>query len=132
MFLILLPVQAFAKVPVPAPKTPTIAVDGKILYCDVEPFIEKGRVMVPLRPIFDALGGRLNWFPEEKRITGFKGAYSINLIIGNNTAYIAGSKQVTLDVPAKIVGGRTFVPLRFLSESLGSTVGWDEQNMLPP
>ena len=121
--LFLLPVQAFAQTTIP--KNPTIVVDGKILYCDVHPFIEKGRVMVPLRPIFDALDGKLNWIPNENRVTGFKGAYSVNLVIGNTTAFISGNKEVTLDVPAKIVGGRTFVPLRFVSESLGATVEWN-------
>lgn len=107
------------------PKTPTIVVDGKILYCDVAPFMKDNRVMIPLRPIFDALGGDLFWNATEKRVTGFKGAHSINLVIGQKTAVISGGKTVNLDVAASEVKGRTFVPLRFVSESLGSSVNWD-------
>ncbi|MBC7251946.1 MAG: MBL fold metallo-hydrolase, partial [Anaerolineae bacterium] len=32
---------------------------------------------------------------------------------------------MTLDVPAKVVGGRTVVPLRFVSEALGAAVNWN-------
>lgn len=36
--------------------------------------------------------------------------------------------QVTLDVPAKLYGGgMTYVPLRFVSQTLGAEVGWDQQ-----
>lgn len=57
--------------------TPTIVVDGKIVFTDVPPFIENGRVLVPLRSIFDALGGELDWIAEEKRVIGFKGPIAL-------------------------------------------------------
>lgn len=31
-------------------------------------------------------------------------------------------------MPAQIIDERTMVPLRFVSESLGATVGWDENS----
>ena len=108
-----------------AAMTPTIVIDGKVLYSDVPPVIEKGRVLVPLRPIFDALGGEIYWGAEEKRVVGSKGIYYIDLIIGSKTAIITGRKEITLDVPAKTIKGRTFVPLRVISETLGAEVKWD-------
>lgn len=48
----------------------------------------------------------------------------IYLPVGKAVAQVDGV-ETALDVPANIVGGRTLVPLRFISESLGATVGWD-------
>ena len=35
-------------------------------------------------------------------------------------------EQITLDVPAQIKNGRTLVPVRAISESLGVKVDWDD------
>jgi len=48
----------------------------------------------------------------------------IILIIGNNKAMINGF-EVPLDVPPSIIKGRTFVPIRFISEAFGAQVDWD-------
>ena len=39
-------------------------------------------------------------------------------------------KEVKLDVPAKIVKDRTFVPVRFISENFGTKVNWDNENQV--
>jgi hypothetical protein len=45
------------------------------------------------------------------------------MTIGSKTATVNG-KAVTLDVAPTIVAGRTFVPLRVISETLGAQVTW--------
>ena len=44
--------------------------------------------------------------------------------IGSNSAQL-GAQDETLPVAPVIVGGRTFVPLRFVSQALGAQVSWD-------
>lgn len=56
-------------------------------------------------------------------MAALKGDTVIILKIGGG-ANVNG-KNIDLDVPAKIVDGRTLVPLRFISESLGATVNYD-------
>lgn len=51
----------------------------------------------------------------------------ISLKIGESFYLLNGIKK-TLDVPAKIINGRTFVPLRFIAESLGVNISWDNIN----
>lgn len=48
----------------------------------------------------------------------------------NNTAAIVNGESITLDVAPYIdaTSGRTLVPLRFISESLGYTVTWDGED----
>ena len=48
----------------------------------------------------------------------------IEMFIGSRTYYVNG-KQKQMDVSAELYNGRTFVPVRFISEEFGSTVGWN-------
>lgn len=50
----------------------------------------------------------------------------IALIIGENTALVNG-QEMTLAYPPEIQKGRTFVPVRFVSEALGANVLWIAQ-----
>ncbi|MEW6573430.1 MAG: stalk domain-containing protein [Bacillota bacterium] len=101
-----------------------VLVDGERLSCDVPPVIEQGRTLVPLRAIFEALGATVDWDGTTRTVTGRKGTTTVKLVVGQKTAYVNG-EAVTLDVPARIISGRTMVPLRFVGESLGARVEWD-------
>jgi hypothetical protein len=105
---------------------PRVVVNGQGLTFDVPPVIEQGRTLVPLRAIFEAMGANVSWDGSTQTVTATKGSTEIKLIIGG-LAYKDG-QPVNLDVPAKIVNGRTLVPLRFVSEALGSFVGWNDTN----
>ena len=43
----------------------------------------------------------------------------------DNTLMMVNDTQVTLDVAATEIGGRTLVPVRAISESMGVDVNWD-------
>ena len=47
----------------------------------------------------------------------------VSVTIDDTTAYINGEAR-ELDVPAKIINGRTMVPARFVSEAMDCTVTW--------
>ena len=104
-----------------------VFVDEVPLDTDVMAFIEDDRTLVPMRAIFEAVGASVNWDSETQTVIA---AYKVDgadkfiiLQIGNNHAFVGGVEQ-ELDVPAKIVNDRTFVPLRFVMESLGYDVSW--------
>jgi hypothetical protein len=89
-----------------------------------KPINDKGRTLLPIRSIIEAIGGTITWIPDEKRVLIQLDNQQISLKIGENKAYVNGIEKV-LDVPAKIVSGRTMIPLRFVSENLGCKVDWD-------
>lgn len=103
--------------------TPQVILDGQTLSFDVPPVIENGSTLVPLRVIFEALGADVQWDGNTQTVTASKSGTEIRLIIGG-VAYKNG-QEVQLSVPAKIIEGRTMVPLRFVSEALGCQVAWD-------
>lgn len=100
-----------------------VLVNDSWIDFDVPPVIEDGRTLVPVRKIADALGCTTKWIPPGA-VSVDRGNTHIDLKINNKTAYVNG-RAYTLDVPPRIIGNRTLLPLRFLSESLGLQVGWD-------
>lgn len=103
---------------------PRVILDGRQLSFDVPPTIEQGRTLVPMRAIFEALGAEVSWDGATRTVTADREQVTVRLTVGVKTAYKNGA-PVALDVPAKVVGGRTLVPLRFVSESLDCRVEWD-------
>jgi len=103
---------------------PQVFVNGVKPEFDVKPFVDSGRTLVPFRALAETMGAEVNWDAETKTVTVLKGDKEINMVIGSNAATVNGS-PVTLDVPPKVVDGRTVIPLRFVGESLDSEVGYN-------
>ena len=100
-----------------------VYVDHQRLYLDVAPVIDQGRTLVPMRKIFERLGGEINWDEATKTVTAVKGELKIELTVGKTTAVVNG-KNIKLDVPVKVINGRTLVPMRFVGETLGAKVNY--------
>ena len=102
----------------------SVSIDGRFLSFDVPPLINEGRVLVPFRGIAEALGIQVHWNETTRTVEAAQADVRVLLPVGGETARISG-QIVPLDVPARIIGGRTLVPLRFFSEAFGATVAWD-------
>ncbi|MGV3615035.1 MAG: stalk domain-containing protein [Fimbriimonas sp.] len=108
----------------------SVNVDGdRVDFRGTEPAYINGRVLVPLRGVFEQMGASVNWRPATRTVTARKGDKDVRLRIGERTASIDG-QPVTMDVPAQIIDGSTMVPIRFLSESLGADVSWNSSERL--
>lgn len=102
-----------------------VLVDGrKVKFQGGDPVSENGRIQVPLRGIGEALGANVEYDGAEKKVTYTKENKSIVLTMGSKQALVDG-QSVAMDIAAKAVKGRTYVPLRFVSENLGEAVEWD-------
>lgn len=106
---------------------PRIAVNERPL--DVAPIVQQGRVLVPMRAIFEALGTQLHYDATTRSIAADGGGHFVHLQIGSTDA-IVDNRVVKLDVPARIVGSSTYVPMRFVAQSFGATVGYDNASGL--
>lgn len=103
-----------------------VRVNGKPLRFAEQPFLQEDRTMVPFRAIFEALGVSVNWDKTAETVTAKKEDVTLTLKIGEKQAY-KNQEEITMDVPAMLKNDRTFVPVRFLAESFGLTVEWEEQ-----
>ena len=102
-----------------------IVIDGEYKTFDVMPVIENSRTLVPMRGIFETLGAVVSWDEDTRTVMAAKGDTVVMLQIDNKTAWVNGEAK-ELDTAAKIMGDRTMVPVRFVAETLGCTVEWDE------
>lgn len=87
--------------------------------------------MIPARQLFEAMGGSVDWQPENHQVEISLADSTVALTIGSDKAIVNG-KEKELEVPALIIDhdgdcyGSTMIPLRFVSEELGYAVIWDD------
>jgi hypothetical protein len=84
-----------------------------------------GRVLVPLRGVFEALGATVDYDAATQKVFAVRGETQMQLTLGSVDADVNGQPR-KLDVPAQARLGRTLVPLRFVSEALGANVSWND------
>lgn len=106
-----------------------VFLEGKQLDFDVAPQIVSGRVLVPMRKIFESFGLTVTWNDSLRAARGRNEAIDVLFPIGSTTANINGLAY-ELDVPAQIIGGNTMIPLRFLSEHMDYNVVWNGDSQL--
>lgn len=105
----------------------SINVFGEIKNSDVEPMIINNRTIVPARFIAESLGATVIWdkaSPDDVIIE--LSDIRIKLHIGDIYAEV-NEKKIKLDCAPFIKNDRTCVPLRFIAESLGFEVNWNEE-----
>ncbi|PKM94524.1 MAG: hypothetical protein CVU84_10685 [Firmicutes bacterium HGW-Firmicutes-1] len=99
-----------------------LQLNGKEIYFDKDPYIEasSNRTLVPMRKIFETLGASVSW-ASDSTITAVKGDITIKLKVDSDIATVNGV-EYKLECPAVLRKGRTFVPLRFITEQFGGNV----------
>lgn len=117
----------FAVVPAAAAENDAI----KVYYLGDEisflqaPQIIGGSTMVPMRTIFETFGYTIHWDNETKTVTAENETTLITITIDSPHATV-NVTDYTLDAPATLVNGSTFVPLRFIGEASGYVVSWND------
>jgi len=104
-----------------------VTLNGTPLSLSPAPIERAGRVFVPLRGVFQNLGASVVYANGVINAQG--NGRAISLHVGSTQATVNG-QPATLDVAPFIVGASTYVPLRFVSESLGASVNYDATNRI--
>ncbi|WP_458413242.1 stalk domain-containing protein [Schinkia sp. CFF1] len=103
-----------------------VLIDNKPIMFEQAPIVVGDVTMVPMRDIFEELGAEVKWDATTQSITAKKNDITIQLKIGS-TYGLKNYEQVQLSSPPMIKNGHTLVPLRFISESFGNEVSFDQQ-----
>lgn len=89
------------------------------------PFIdENNRTQVPFRAALEKYGAEVDWDNESRAAIAVKGEIVVKVPIGENYI-LKNDEEIPVDTAARIVNGRTFLPIRAVIEAFGSEVQWD-------
>lgn len=111
----------------------TCDINGKQQTLDAKPFLDLNtdRTMVPFRFLGEAFGANVQWIEKEKKVTYELGDEKLTFILGSSDVKMQlgpdYSKMLPLESPSKLTNNRLFVPVRIVSELLGSMVTWDSK-----
>ena len=89
------------------------------------PIVVNGRTLLPVRAVVEEMNGNVEWNASNKQITLSHNNDTIILTLDSFSAFLNG-EQKTLDTAPTIINGRTLLPIRFIAESFGYTVKWNE------
>lgn len=101
-----------------------VLVNDEPVAFDILPVIIAGRVLGPLRGVFERLGAHVVYQTATRSIVVLRSGTVVRLRLGSRDAIING-KPVTLDIAPPVVDGRAMIPLRFVSEALDARVQYD-------
>lgn len=106
-------------------------VNGRLVVLDSVPITRNDRTLLPIRFVAEALGAQVGWDDATQKVTIQDKTTKIEMWLNKPTALVNG-KTVYIDpanhkVTPILVNARTMVPVRFVAETLGATVEWNEK-----
>lgn len=99
----------------------------------VNPEIINGRTMIPVAKIFNLLECPYVWDGATRTVVASTDKKEMTITINSEIFKLKDletgeEKEIILDSVPVIKDNRTLVPVRVITESLGKTVGWDNEN----
>ena len=109
---------------------PAVVMNGVTVPMETAPVVENERTILPIRYIATPLGAQVLWNSKEQKVT-LLGSKRVELWIGKPKATVDGI-DVLIDptnplVAPRISGGRTMLPLRFISDTFGAEILYDSK-----
>lgn len=133
-------IESFMIVPALADDDIHVQLNGQELYFDVSPQIINGRIMLPVRTVFESMGATVQWDNNTKTVTATK---QITNEYNSHTATVSMTEGASefyyesdqlrrnshpMDVPLTNIDGRVLAPLRVVACSLGYCVNWSDDS----
>lgn len=104
-------------------RTPQVFINGGQVEFDVEPIIDEGRTLIPIRAVSEQLGYQVVWDSSGNSAEIKSSDDTLELFMGKRK-YFKNGIEKQMDVSALVISGRTMVPLRLIAEEFGCTVRW--------
>ncbi|MDR1538716.1 MAG: TolC family protein [Clostridiales bacterium] len=111
----------------------TLKFNGLFEAFRTRPLTVDGTVTMAMRELCELLDVEVEWKDVTRTATLTKGDKKLTLIVANKTAYIDGDgeKPAPMPVAPSFINGNStqdlMVPLRFVAEYFGATVGWEDK-----
>lgn len=80
-----------------------------------------GRLLVPIRDISGIMNCNVDWTAETKTVAITNDSNKVEFTIGQ-PCYTLNGELHSIDVPAEIIDGKTYIPIRAVNEALGGNI----------
>jgi hypothetical protein len=99
---------------------------SRVIKFDTPPVIREGRTLFPIRVLTETFGATVDWDKEARTVTIEIDGKVIVLDLEKKEAIVDG-EVIPLDTKPEIVQNRTVVPLRFILETMGFEVEYNQE-----
>ncbi|MCQ6564054.1 stalk domain-containing protein [Paenibacillus mendelii] len=118
--------------PVPVQQAISVHLNGELVPLNNGVITSSGQAFIPLRSVFEKLGAEFKWDDQNKiatinRTDAAKPALSISINLKTGETKLNNETVMLANDPFG-VNGVSYLPLRFINESLGAKVDWVQKN----
>ncbi|KOP64833.1 N-acetylmuramoyl-L-alanine amidase [Bacillus sp. FJAT-18019] len=108
-----------------------IILDGQelVLPNSVEVVNVRNNIMIPIRVVAENLEFNVNWDQKTQNVHIQQGSNAISLTVGKEEALVENN-TVMLNIAPQMIKNTVVVPLRFVSEEMGLSVGWNNKDKI--
>jgi len=110
-------------------QTATVKLNGKIQAFSPPAIVNLGTTFIPFRPFFEALGGSVRYYGQDKQVEGHTADTKVIIRIGSRVSTVNG-RTVSLGQAPQVISGTVYVPASFVVEALGGDVVWNKDKRL--
>lgn len=99
-----------------------------LTFTDAVPAAKDGRVYLPFRTVFEALGATVGSDAAAGTVTAIRDGRTLTMTIGSTSATMLENGKTTslvMDAAPYVQDRRTYVPIRFAAQAFDCAVGWD-------
>ncbi|MBI5706989.1 MAG: hypothetical protein HZC36_08375 [Armatimonadetes bacterium] len=93
-----------------------ISLNGSPIRFDVQPRVQDGVAMAPVRHLLEGAGGTVDWDNQLKMVKALADGKPITLSIGDKMAKV-GDSMIELEISPFLENGRTIIPISFLHDT---------------
>lgn len=109
----------------------TVKYNGEaITFPDAQPFVdENNRTLIPVRFVAETMGADVSWNSDAQAAVIKQNGITITVPIGSDTISVTkngSTNTVKMDTQAVLANDRTYVPIRYVAESLGAWVSYSD------
>lgn len=106
--------------------TTLLTVSASICVFGAQGIIKDGRTLIPVRGVFEILGFNVTWDAQTNTARLYDDKHEVSIGKGNSYLYADG-KEYPVEIPAQIIDGSMFIPLRAISDAIGADIEWENQ-----
>jgi N-acetylmuramoyl-L-alanine amidase len=101
-----------------------IVANGRLLSLERQPVAVNERTLAPARTVFRTLNAVVDWYPNTGKVNIKRDGITISMTIGDSNAWVDNVHK-EMDTYPVLVRGTVMVPVRYVAQWFGFSVGWD-------